>query len=468
MTAEQTPGNPNGSRARERFLPEIEALSSTGIAQTEPTHILNADTTSNILIPSIGSSDPLAYLANIKPLEIVDIEEHHFPYDPFKPIVNARRAMILSGVESSPLRRFPGLLAEIQGSRRFGGYLKDYAAVLGIGGISPQDIRRFRTGADKVYRREPPVVRARMVEDMKRNLELLIEHSFDTDLVTIAALKSDAGITQESIEEKGAELAGKFKPAKRGDKISILRTLRTHKEGLLISNYDIYLRIWQELNPDGVNIKVMRAAFEMAGSDHAKQLALAEKLYADVANVINQRAGAYSAQWKQLSIDQGFPSEMADEQAHLFVQDGATGSLVGRVIQMQEIKGMVEDLLLKTFGISSKLWAEMTTGSAETQHDLDAALSSPHMSIENRIKLAKGMYRKIDRQLKADSTRLFTRLAVLLREKGRSGELDVTFKIHSRQAQLKSLSRPEQYKKVKVWLKALGLEPEPAPTARKS
>lgn len=428
----------------------------------ENTSIGNANQTAS----SGTLSSPLGFPT--KPLEIVDIEEHHLPHDPFNPESNARRAMILAEREAGPLRRFSGLLADIQGSRRFRVYLKDYAAVLGIGEISSQDIRRFKIRADKAYRREPPVVRARMAEDMKRNLELLIEDGFDANLARLSALKRDAGKTQELIEEEGTQLAREFKPARRGDKISILRTLRTQKEGLLISNYELYLRIWQDLNPDGVNIDAMKATFEMAGSSRKQQLALAEKLYADVSNVINQRALAYAAQWKQLSIDQGLPSEMADEQTHLFVHDATRGPVIERVIQMQEIKGMVEELLLKTFGISSKLWAEITTGSAETQYDLDAASSSPYMSIENRIKLAKGIYRKIDRQLKADSAHLFTRLARVLREKTNLGEKDIIFKINRRQAQLKSLSRPEQYKKIKVWLRALGLEPEPTPTAKKS
>lgn len=401
------------------------------------------------------------------PLEIIDIERHHVPFSS-NPEENERRAEILAEKESGPLSRFSGLLAEIQGSRRFGGYLKEYAAVLGIGGKSSEDIRRFKTGAERNYKKESSVIRAEMEEDMKKKLERLIEDRFNTDLATIAALKRDAGKTQESIELESAELAGEFKPAKRGNKISILRTFSVLKEELLIKNYELYLRIWQELNPDEVDIEMMRAAFEMAGSDRKKQLVLAEKLYADVSSVIIQRTGAYSAQWKQLSIDQGLSSEMADEESHLMVRDTATGALTERIIWMRKIRAMTEDLLLKTFGISSRLWAEMTTGSLETQFDLDSGFDSPHMTVENRIKFAKGLYRKIDKRLKADSNRLFARLARVLKEKTNLGEKDIIFKINRRQAQLKSLSRPEQYKNIKVWLRALGLEPEPVPTARKS
>ncbi|MBI2621330.1 MAG: hypothetical protein HYW63_01625 [Candidatus Levybacteria bacterium] len=404
------------------------------------------------------------------PIIIEDYEQHHLPYNPFDPAENARRAEILTDTDRelglleriSPRR----ILTEIGGSRRFEGYLREYAAVLGIEGISSQDIRRFKVRADKAYRGRSSDLRLRMVDDMKRNLELLIEDRFDADLVTIAALKGDAGITQELVEKESLAATREFKPARREDKIKKLRSLRTQREDLLISNYPIYLRLWQDLNPDGINIEAMRTAFEMASANHTQQLALAEKLYADLSNSINQRALAYTTQWKQLTIDQGLPSEIADEKAHLLILDATAGPMITRVVKMQEIRSMTEELLLKTFGISSRLWTEMTTGNLETQHDLDASFESPNLTVDNKIKLAKGIYRKIDKRLIADSTRLFTRLAAILREKGKLGEFDITLKTNRRQAQLKSLSRPEQYEKIKVWSRALGLEPETVPTAR--
>lgn len=385
--------------------------------------------------------------------------------NPSDPAENTRRAEILAGQESGPLSKFSELLSGIRGSKRFEGHLKEYAAVLGIGGTSTQDIRRFKIRAEKNYRRQAPDVRVEMEHDMKRNLELLIEDRFDADLVTIAALKTDAGIDELTVQQEGWDAAREFKPANRKVKTKILRSLAGEKKSLLISNYETYLIIWQDLNPHGVDIGTMRAAFEMAGSDRAQQLALAEKLYAEVSSVINQRAGAFTAQWKQLTIDQGLPSEMADKEAHLLFRDATTGSLVARTYGMQQIRAMNEELLLKTFGISSSLWAEISRGSLETQFDLDAAFESPLITVENKIKLAKGMYRRIDRKLKAEAARLFEAQASLLRKKGKLGELDITLKTHNQQNRLQSMSRIEQYRWIREKLRSLGMEPLPVPGA---
>lgn len=443
-------------------LPDSKAIVGTGnetrIARLNPT-------TENRTIPMIPTAlvqalaDPLE-----PPINIVDRSPEQLPYEPFNPEANAARAAILS--DSGPMSIVKKLsprraISELQGSRRFEQYIKQYERVLRTRKTPQEGIERFKAQAERIYKKQPTTMRAATEEEMKRNLELLIESSFDADLAAIESLKGDAGKSQEIIEGEEAGVKGEFKPARREAKINILQTLATEKEDLLISNYETYLRIWQDLNPDGVNIEALRATFENAGSDRTQQVAFAEKLYSEASHAINQRALAFAAQWKQLSIDRGLPSDMADEEAHLLATDATRGPLLERMIKMREIKAMTEELLLRTFGITSKLYAEMTTRSAETQYDLDAAFNSPHMSVENRIKLAKGLYRKIDRLLRSQSDRLFTHVAKHLRKD--RPEADVTFELHRRQSLLKSLPRHDQHRRIKDGLEALGLKFEPVP-----
>ncbi len=463
MTAENpTPASAIPEIARGAIVPDSSQLTPDSNPATEPQP-------NPITPPQLNRQ----ILANpLEPaLNVVDRSPHQLPYDPFNPEINAARARILSEPEPDKqpsAEKFSAtrILSEFQARRKYNQYVKEYTTVLLIRGTPQEGIEKFRIQAQSRYKRASAYARKDMEMNMKRNLELLLEDAFDTDLTIVADLMTDNGKSPDAVGRFKEETKAEFKPTKRKEKIALLRGLETQREEYLIANYKIYLGIWNDLNHDGVNIEAMRAAFENAHNNRGQQAGLAEKLYAEVSNGISQRALAYAAQWRQLSIDQGMPSDMANEDANLLVSDATKGPLSARVNKMREIKGMTEELLFRTFGITSELYGKMVTGGKEAQYDLDAAFNDPNMTIENRIKFAKGMYRKVDRIMRGQKSRLLAQLAKQLKREYHKAE--VRFRIHETEALISSLPRINQYDFIATRLASMGLTFEPIPVMVKS